>query len=188
MLTLWHQGFRRCPRQGASWRRRSAARRQPQHHRLVAAYARCVAAEEEPAGSVLPQVAHVHVARTDARVAGEVDPHGGGLGARVEHGHGHVAVRERLHEVRWREAGTGLQAAAQEDDSFLLSSTLHGAVTVLAGLEQAVRLADYLGQRNDAARYRARSAELRATIQRWEGVLFYLAAMALTDPALLAHD
>ncbi|MBI4701928.1 MAG: hypothetical protein HY744_12390 [Deltaproteobacteria bacterium] len=66
--------------------------------------------------------------------------------------------------ARWRDAATGLPAPANEDDSFALTSTLHGAVAVYVGLEQGARLANHVGELEPAQRYLRRAQELQAAI------------------------
>jgi MYXO-CTERM domain-containing protein len=61
----------------------------------------------------------------------------------------------------WRDATTGLHARANEDDNTAFTATLHGAVTVFAGLEGAARLARFLGHTQEAARWERRASELR---------------------------
>jgi len=87
----------------------------------------------------------------------------------------HVPGRELLAElwpstraaldvlVRWR-SKSGLPAPANEDDHADFTSTLHGAVTVFAGLVAGERLARAQGDGPAAARYAARTAELRGAL------------------------
>jgi len=51
--------------------------------------------------------------------------------------------------ARWRDPETGLQAAANEDDNLAYTQTLHGAVTVYAGLVSAARAARALADAGD---------------------------------------
>jgi MYXO-CTERM domain-containing protein len=64
----------------------------------------------------------------------------------------------------WKDEDSGLQAPAQEDDSGAHSQTIHGAVTVLGAIELASRAARLLGEDADAARWEARTRELRGAI------------------------
>jgi hypothetical protein len=66
--------------------------------------------------------------------------------------------------ARWRDATTGLQAPAQEDDSPASTQTLHGAVTTFGALETAARAARLLGRLDAAAPWETRAAELRDAI------------------------
>ncbi len=69
--------------------------------------------------------------------------------------------------ARWREADTGLQAPANEDDNPALTSTLHGASVVYAALTDGARLAHYLGDEEQAQSYLLRSQELGVAILQY---------------------
>src|SRR5262249_31292123 len=64
---------------------------------------------------------------------------------------------------RWRDP-SGLQAPANEDDNFAITSTLHGAAATYAGLVGGARLAHAAGNDARADGYVARARELRAAI------------------------
>lgn len=64
----------------------------------------------------------------------------------------------------WKDAKTGLQAPAQEDDNAPPTQTLHGAVTVAGALEQAARAADVAGKPEQAKKWRARAQEIQQAI------------------------
>jgi glucoamylase len=66
--------------------------------------------------------------------------------------------------ARWRDAETGLQAPAQEDDNSAYTRGLHGAVTVYGALEVAARAARLIGHNSAAARWAARACELRNAV------------------------
>lgn len=66
----------------------------------------------------------------------------------------------------WRDAATGLQAPANEDDNTAFTATLHGGTAVFAGLEGAARLARFLGHATEAARWERRASELRDALVR----------------------
>lgn len=63
--------------------------------------------------------------------------------------------------AEWRDAMTGLHAPANEDDNAAFTQTLHGAVTVYAGLEAAARMARLVGRDDDGDRWARRAGELR---------------------------
>lgn len=63
--------------------------------------------------------------------------------------------------AEWRDEATGLHAPANEDDNAAFTVTLHGAVTVYAGLEASARMARLLGRDDDADRWARRAGELR---------------------------
>lgn len=67
--------------------------------------------------------------------------------------------------ARWRDAATGLHAAAFEDDNHLPTQTLHGAITTWLALDRAAGLALDLGEVDTATRWRARADELEAAIR-----------------------
>ncbi len=64
----------------------------------------------------------------------------------------------------WRDASTGLQALASEDDNAAPSQTLHGAVTVSGALELASKCADKAGHSTEAKAWHARAQEINAAI------------------------
>jgi len=66
--------------------------------------------------------------------------------------------------VRWKETDTDLPAAANEDDNLALTSTLHGAVAVYAGLMAGARLAHAAGDDDKGRAYLARADALHAAI------------------------
>jgi hypothetical protein len=68
--------------------------------------------------------------------------------------------------TRCVDAPTRLQCKENEDDSFEPSVTLHGAMPVRLGLASAVRAAKYLGNLDDARRWKHRLDELDAAIER----------------------
>lgn len=61
----------------------------------------------------------------------------------------------------WRDANTGLQAPANEDDNAAFTATLHGATSVFAALEASARLARLTDHATEAARWERRASELR---------------------------
>lgn len=63
--------------------------------------------------------------------------------------------------AEWRDETNGLHAPANEDDNAAFTQTLHGAVTVYAGLEASARMARLLGRDTDADRWARRASELR---------------------------
>jgi hypothetical protein len=67
--------------------------------------------------------------------------------------------------ARWRDPETGLQALANEDDNYAYTQTLHGAVTVYAGLVSAARAARQLGHVAAGERYEARAYELKRAVE-----------------------
>ncbi|HTM21135.1 MAG TPA: glycoside hydrolase family 15 protein [Kofleriaceae bacterium] len=69
--------------------------------------------------------------------------------------------------VRWKEADTGLPALANEDDNPALTSTLHGAVAVYAGLRAGARLAHAAGDDGAGRTYLRRADELAAAIDTY---------------------
>jgi hypothetical protein len=71
--------------------------------------------------------------------------------------------------TRCVDAATGLQCAENEDDSFDLTITLHGAAPVRLGLASAVRAALATGHNDDARRWRRRLDGLDAAIERGFG-------------------
>ena len=68
--------------------------------------------------------------------------------------------------AEWRDAATGLHAPANEDDNAAFTVTLHGAVTVYAGLDASARMARLLGRTTDAVRWERRASELRDAVLR----------------------
>ncbi len=69
--------------------------------------------------------------------------------------------------ARWRDADTGLQAPANEDDNTEYTQTLHGAVTVYAALSNAARAARALGGPEEtlsALAWEARAWELKQAV------------------------
>lgn len=66
--------------------------------------------------------------------------------------------------ARWRDAETGLQAPAQEDDAGDYVQTIHGAASTFGALEIASRAARLLGEDEDARRWEERAGELREAI------------------------
>jgi hypothetical protein len=64
----------------------------------------------------------------------------------------------------WRDAATGLQAPAQEDDNTAYTQTLHGAVTVFGALDVAGQAARLVGRQAQARHWEARACELRNAI------------------------
>ncbi len=64
----------------------------------------------------------------------------------------------------WRDAATGLQAPAQEDDNAAYTQTLHGAVTVFGALDVAGQAARLEGRDAEARHWEARACELRNAI------------------------
>jgi hypothetical protein len=69
--------------------------------------------------------------------------------------------------ARWKEQDTDLPAAANEDDNLALTSTLHGAVAVYAGLVAGARLAHAAGDDASGRRYLARAEKLRVAIDTY---------------------
>jgi hypothetical protein len=68
--------------------------------------------------------------------------------------------------ARWKEADTDLPAPANEDDNLALTSTLHGAVAVHAGLVAGARLARAAGDAAAGLRYLARARALARAIDQ----------------------
>jgi hypothetical protein len=66
--------------------------------------------------------------------------------------------------MRWRDPATGLQWPANEDDHEELTSTLHGATAVYAGIIAGARAAHALGEEDEATAMIARADELKAAI------------------------
>src|SRR5262249_31069626 len=66
--------------------------------------------------------------------------------------------------ARWKEKDDDLPAPANEDDNLALTSTLHGAGAVHAGLGAGARLARAAGDADAAARYLARARALGKAI------------------------
>jgi hypothetical protein len=66
--------------------------------------------------------------------------------------------------ARWKEKDSDLPAPANEDDNSALTSTLHGAVAVHAGLIAGARLAHAVGDDAAGRRYLARARALNAAI------------------------
>lgn len=76
-------------------------------------------------------------------------------------------LKDALHLIaRWRDASTGLPAPANEDDHLELTSTLHGATAVYAGLVAGARIAHAAGDEDAAQEALARSIELQKAIIR----------------------
>jgi glucoamylase len=69
--------------------------------------------------------------------------------------------------TRWRDAKTGLQALASEDDHYEQTHDLQGAVAVYAALVAGARLAKAHGDSDDMNRYLARAAELKSAVFKY---------------------
>jgi MYXO-CTERM domain-containing protein len=66
--------------------------------------------------------------------------------------------------VRWKESDTDLPAGANEDDNLAITSTLHGAVAVYAGLVAGARLAHAVGDDDHGRTYLDRANALKSAI------------------------